>query len=607
VKSPTVLFFSLLFGLSGICNTCIDIFFEVEATASCEYYAFLGQDTLSYPIERSEAIKEINAYLSDYVTLKHGDPRKALKAAKDASKLAEATFSNATNLSNYERSLWQQSEALLGEAYFEKGRYLEADEHWQKVYEISESIQDPILAEDLAKSRSQLDSVMENMKFTKAKQWLHDIDPIDVVGEEIVETNSGLMARMEMKLFRTYAGNGMTETAEKHFQKAVSIYEELENDEALERIHAEYDAWEKEDLDSTIESIKVQKDTLKAVLPSKKLLSLIEEAESIENSSELKGSSALLKRYKELQQAIAEEEKRNEIAFLEKENQLENQEREILLLEQENELGVLSLAQERAKIEEATQKRRNLSIGLALISALALSLFFLNRNKTRSNQRLTEAKNALAEAKDRISSLLQQQVSGDVAHTLIHGEINAVQSRFVSVMFADIRNFTPKVAHLKPEEIIQYQNDIFGFMIDIIEAHHGNINQLLGDGFMATFGAPKSSGNDVQNAVDAAQAILKKLSEVNQEGNIPPTEIGIGIDCGMAVMGNVGNASRKQFSITGNVVISAARIEQTNKLLGSNFLISEEVLEKSSISSTLKEHSVPLKGREGKRTLFQVQ
>ena len=600
-----VLFFISALFLIGVQGLCEDQGLKLNAVLLDS--RFLAQDSSTVSLARGTEIEKITTHLSDYVNLKHGDPRKALKAAKEAAKLSEATFSMASDLNQYERSLWQKVEATLVEAYYDKGRYLEADEHWHKVYEISESVHEPVLANDLEKSRVQLDSILENMNFSKAKKWLHDIDPLDAVGDEIVETNSGLMARMEMKLFRTYAGNGMTESAIKHFQKAVSIYEELENEEALDRIYEEYDAWEKETEFLAVEPLQIEQVAALSPEPSKKLLSLLEEAEAIEKSSQLSGSSALLERYKALQKAIAEEEKLNEIAILEKENQLENQEREILLLEQENELGIMSLAQERANIEVATRKRRNLSIGLGLISALALSLFFLNRNKTRSNLRLTEAKDELANAKDRISSLLQQQVSGDIADTLMQGGNTAVQSRFVSVMFADIRNFTPKVAHLKPEEIIQYQNDIFGFMIDIIEAHHGNINQLLGDGFMATFGAPKSVGNDVQNAVDAGESILHKLTEINQIGNIPETQIGIGIDCGMAVMGNVGNASRKQFSITGNVVISAARIEQSNKLLGTSFLISEEVKEKSTLPTVPIEHSVPLKGREGFRTLFQVK
>ncbi|NER79247.1 MAG: adenylate/guanylate cyclase domain-containing protein, partial [Leptolyngbya sp. SIO1D8] len=70
-------------------------------------------------------------------------------------------------------------------------------------------------------------------------------------------------------------------------------------------------------------------------------------------------------------------------------------------------------------------------------------------------------------------------------------------------MFLDIRGFTPFAETKEPEEIIEYQNQVFGFMIEVINKFHGNINQFLGDGFMATFGAPVSHGNDCENAYQA--------------------------------------------------------------------------------------------------------
>ena len=118
---------------------------------------------------------------------------------------------------------------------------------------------------------------------------------------------------------------------------------------------------------------------------------------------------------------------------------------------------------------------------------------------------------------------------------------------------------------MSPEEIIAYQNEVFSFMIDIISKHHGNINQFMGDGFMATFGAPVSHGNDALNAIQASLAIYQALAKWNEDHLDLTTDIGIGLDYGEAVMGNVGNAERKQFSITGHVVITASRIEQQTK------------------------------------------
>ena len=144
-------------------------------------------------------------------------------------------------------------------------------------------------------------------------------------------------------------------------------------------------------------------------------------------------------------------------------------------------------------------------------------------------------------------------------------------------MFLDIRQFTPFVEKHEPEEVVAYLNILFGFMIKIIESHHGVINQFLGDGFMATFGAPVSLKNSSQHATEAAQEIIDKISIEYNKGNIPKTRIGIGLHYDEAVTGNIGSSIRKQYSITGRVVIIASRIEQLNKKYNTCLLISEEV------------------------------
>ena len=147
-------------------------------------------------------------------------------------------------------------------------------------------------------------------------------------------------------------------------------------------------------------------------------------------------------------------------------------------------------------------------------------------------------------------------------------------------MFLDIRGFTSWAEKRDPEEIIKFQNKVFGFMIDIVNDFNGNINQLLGDGFMATFGAPKTSGNDCQNALDAALKIITKLNKNIEAREIENTRIGIGLHAGYVVTGNVGTEMRKQYSITGNTVILASRLEQLNKEFGSQLIISKEVHDK---------------------------
>ena len=180
--------------------------------------------------------------------------------------------------------------------------------------------------------------------------------------------------------------------------------------------------------------------------------------------------------------------------------------------------------------------------------------------------------------KNEVINLFGQQISPQIADNILKNrkELDGTRKK-VCIMFLDIRQFTPFVENHQPEEVVAYLNKLFGFMITIIESHHGVINQFLGDGFMATFGAPVSIGNSSQHATDAAQKIIQTISSEFSNGNIPKTRIGIGLHYDEAVTGNIGSSIRKQYSITGRVVIIASRIEQLNKKYGTCLLISEEV------------------------------
>jgi len=187
----------------------------------------------------------------------------------------------------------------------------------------------------------------------------------------------------------------------------------------------------------------------------------------------------------------------------------------------------------------------------------------------------------VAQEKLRIQNMFGQQVSQEIVEALLEskGEVKS-ERKFACVMFLDIRGFTPFVESKQPEEIIDFQNEIFGFMIETIIRNKGIINQFLGDGYMATFGVPFSSGNDTENAVKTSLKILEQLKQKIKNKEIPETKIGIGLHAGQIVAGNVGTEKRKQYSVSGNPVIIAARIENLNKEFGSQILISDEVLER---------------------------
>ncbi len=213
------------------------------------------------------------------------------------------------------------------------------------------------------------------------------------------------------------------------------------------------------------------------------------------------------------------------------------------------------------------------------------------------------------EERNNIEKLFGQQVSSEIVDEIINTKFEITSKRhFVCIMFLDIRDFTPFSESKKPEEIIQFQNDVFSFMIEIINKNHGIINQFMGDGFMATFGAPVSKGNDCQNAVNAALEIEKELNLQIKDKKIPNIKIGIGLHAGDVVTGNVGTTTRKQYSVTGNVVILASRIEQLNKNFDSTILISKEVLEKIQITGDEYKPlgQTDIKGRKKPIEIFQA-
>ncbi len=180
--------------------------------------------------------------------------------------------------------------------------------------------------------------------------------------------------------------------------------------------------------------------------------------------------------------------------------------------------------------------------------------------------------------KNEVINLFGQQISPQIVDNILknHTELSGAR-KMVCIMFLDIRQFTPFVEKHQPEEVVAYLNTLFGFMIDIVQSHHGVINQFLGDGFMATFGAPVTIGDSSQHATEASQEIIERISVESEKGNIPKTRIGIGLHYDEAVTGNIGSSLRKQYSITGKVVIMASRIEQLNKKYNTSLLISEEV------------------------------
>lgn len=202
-----------------------------------------------------------------------------------------------------------------------------------------------------------------------------------------------------------------------------------------------------------------------------------------------------------------------------------------------------------------------------------------------------------------------QHVSPQVVDALLaQGESVQSSVRHVSVLFLDIRGFTTLSETRPPEQVVALLNDLFGFMIEEINRHEGIINKFLGDGFMAVFGAPISSGEDARNSVAAARAILARLDAGIQAGRLPPLRIGIGIHAGPAVTGSVGSEDRKEYTLIGDVVNVASRVEGMTKELGCALLVTDVVwaAQPAGARAQRVHEGVVLRGRQEAMALVEL-
>uniref|UniRef100_UPI0025BC3536 adenylate/guanylate cyclase domain-containing protein n=2 Tax=Ignavibacterium TaxID=795750 RepID=UPI0025BC3536 len=126
------------------------------------------------------------------------------------------------------------------------------------------------------------------------------------------------------------------------------------------------------------------------------------------------------------------------------------------------------------------------------------------------------------EERNKIEHIFGQMVSKEIVEDILNNHTEIVSRiRFACIMFLDIRNFSLFAENKSPEEIIEYQNKVFAPLIEIVNKHKGIVTQIMGDGFMAIFGAPIEHENDCQLAVDAAIEIHKTIREKNENGEIP--------------------------------------------------------------------------------------
>jgi len=147
----------------------------------------------------------------------------------------------------------------------------------------------------------------------------------------------------------------------------------------------------------------------------------------------------------------------------------------------------------------------------------------------------------------------------------------------VTILFADIRGYTKMSQQMNVNEIVEMLNEHFTEMTNIIFQYGGTLDKFIGDSVMAVFGSPFSSDNDEYNAIMAAQAMqraMKKRYKIRKQRNQIPYQIGIGINTGEVITGNIGSPQKMDYTVIGDTVNLAARLQEIAK--GGEIMVGEE-------------------------------
>jgi adenylate cyclase len=213
-----------------------------------------------------------------------------------------------------------------------------------------------------------------------------------------------------------------------------------------------------------------------------------------------------------------------------------------------------------------------------------------------------------------IKSMFSRYVSPKVVEEMVKNPKAAAtlggNKQIVTVMFSDIRNFTTMSEQLQPEQVVELLNEYFQDMTDVIFAHDGTVDKFIGDAIMAVFGAPVAHDDDPLRAVKSGLDMLQALETLNAKWAVQGRRtiaIGVGINTGDAIVGNMGSTQAMGYTVIGDTVNLASRLEGLNKELKTSLLISESTYRyvKDHIEAT-PYSGVKVKGKAEEMTVYAV-
>ena len=167
-----------------------------------------------------------------------------------------------------------------------------------------------------------------------------------------------------------------------------------------------------------------------------------------------------------------------------------------------------------------------------------------------------------------------------VAELSSHDEpLRAGRRQDIAIMFADIVGFTELAEGRSPDDVLALLRGVHGIAAQQVFAHHGTLDKYLGDGVMATFGTPTTANDDADRALACARAILADLLDYNAGRAGPPVRFGIGLHYGDVVLGDIGSDERLEYTVTGDTVNVASRLERLTRQVGQDLVVSDALLQ----------------------------
>ncbi|MGE3177055.1 MAG: adenylate/guanylate cyclase domain-containing protein, partial [Vicinamibacterales bacterium] len=213
----------------------------------------------------------------------------------------------------------------------------------------------------------------------------------------------------------------------------------------------------------------------------------------------------------------------------------------------------------------------------------------------------------------KIAGLFGRYVSKDVYEQLVADPSLARlggQRREMTVLFSDIRGFTSVTEQGEPEAIVGTLNEYFSRMVDLVFLHRGTLDKFVGDMVMALFGAPLDDPDHADHAVRAALDMVRELRVLNErwagEGR-PTLDIGIGINTGPMIAGNIGSEAIMSYTVIGDAVNLGSRLESLNKQYGTHIIISDSTRQRLKGNYALRPlGEVVVKGKSRAVSIFEV-